>query len=41
MATSNFTVSASGGFVAPNGTPWTMRGLNAGVQDALQASGTS
>src|SRR3984885_3331537 len=39
MATSNFTVTASGGFVAPNGTPWTMRGLNAGVQDALQGFG--
>ncbi len=36
MATSNFTVSAAGGFVAPNGQKWTMRGLNAGVQDALQ-----
>jgi hypothetical protein len=35
----NFTVTASGGFVAPNGTPWTMRGLNAGVQDALQGFG--
>ena len=32
----NFTVSATGGFVAPNGQPWTMRGLDAGVQDALQ-----
>ena len=39
MVTSNFTVSASGGFVASNGTPWTMRGLNAGVQDALQGFG--
>ena len=36
MATSNFTVSATGGFVAPNGQPWAMRGLDAGVQDALQ-----
>jgi len=32
----NFTVSATSGFAAPNGQPWTMRGLNAGVQDALQ-----
>jgi hypothetical protein len=32
----NFTVSAAGGFVDPNGHAWTMRGLNAGVQDALQ-----
>jgi hypothetical protein len=31
----NFTVSATG-FVASNGQPWTMRGLDAGVQDALQ-----
>ncbi|MGA8196066.1 MAG: hypothetical protein WB902_22150, partial [Acetobacteraceae bacterium] len=35
----NFTVTASGGFVAPNGISWTMRGLNAGVQDALQGFG--
>ena len=35
-AASNFTVSASGGFIDPNGQQWTMRGLNAGVQDALQ-----
>ncbi len=35
MATS-FTVSATGGFIDPNGQQWTMRGLNAGVQDALQ-----
>jgi Cellulase (glycosyl hydrolase family 5) len=34
-AAQTFTVSPSG-FTAPNGQPWTMRGLNAGVQDALQ-----
>ena len=32
----NFAVSARGGFIDPNGQQWTMRGLNAGVQDALQ-----
>jgi hypothetical protein len=32
----NFTVSANGGLVDPNGQAWTMRGLNAGLQDALQ-----
>jgi Cellulase (glycosyl hydrolase family 5) len=35
-AAQTFTVSASGGFAAPDGQPWNMRGLNAGVQDALQ-----
>ena len=35
-AAQTFTVSASGGFVAPDGQQWNMRGLNAGVQDALQ-----
>src|SRR4029077_4887566 len=32
----NFTVSATGGFINSNGQQWAMRGLNAGVQDALQ-----
>jgi Ca-dependent carbohydrate-binding module xylan-binding/Cellulase (glycosyl hydrolase family 5) len=31
----NFTVSATGGFINPNEQQWAMRGLNAGVQDAL------
>ena len=35
-AAANFTVSANGGFTDPNGQAWSMRGLNAGVQDALQ-----
>jgi Cellulase (glycosyl hydrolase family 5) len=35
-AAQTFTVSASGGFAAPDGQRWNMRGLNAGVQDALQ-----
>jgi hypothetical protein len=35
-AAQTFTVSASGGFAAPDGQHWNMRGLNAGVQDALQ-----
>ena len=35
-AAANFTVSANGGFADPNGQAWSMRGLNAGVQDALQ-----
>jgi hypothetical protein len=34
----SFTVS-SGGFRDPNGNAWTMRGLNAGVQDALDGFG--
>ena len=37
----NFTVSASGGFVDPNGHPWSMRGLNATAPDALDGFGTS
>ena len=32
-------MSAGGGFKDPNGQPWNMRGLNAGVQDALQGFG--
>ena len=39
VKTGNFTVSLGGGFKNPNGQPWTMRGLNAGVQDALQGFG--
>jgi hypothetical protein len=35
-AAANFAVSANGGFTDPNGQAWSMRGLNAGVQDALQ-----
>jgi hypothetical protein len=37
-ATGNFTVSQSG-FRDPNGQSWHMRGLNAGVQDALDGFG--
>jgi hypothetical protein len=35
---SHFTVTASG-FTDPSGKPWTMKGLNAGVQDALDGFG--
>jgi hypothetical protein len=35
MTAGDFTVSANG-FTDANGQPWNMRGLNAGVQDALQ-----
>ncbi len=33
----NFTTSAKGGFVAPNGQSWSMRGLDMDVKDALPA----